>query len=208
MRALPHLKRRGYRYFCPGLQTGLHKADMCMDEGYWPYGLQTCYYDSLPDDPEFFAFAAMLARHQEDFLTGCTVYLRESDRNDIEKAAANAALQIRHGLRAGFYAEIVTHEQKFDGLSMSEWDGILARAGEMTAGLERIHAGHDEIGRYLKGKDGVWIAEADVTDGQLTCQVRGESDAPLRISVFGDEDGALVRDYREVEAFRGEAAVG
>ena len=208
VRALPHLKRRGYRYFCPGLQMGLHKADMCMDDGYWPYGLQTCYYDSLPDDPDFFAFAAMLARHQEDFLTGCTVYLKESDRNDIEKAASNAALQIRHGLRAGFYAEIVTHEQKFDGLSMAEWDQILARANEMTAGLEQIRTGHDEIGQYLKGKDGVWIARGNAADGRLRCRMRGSTETPLRLSVFRDADDGVTREYLPVDAFDGEIEIG
>ena len=137
MRALPFLKARGHRFFCPALQTGLHKADMCMLDGFHPYGLQTCYYDYLPDDHDFFAFAAMLARHQEDFLTGCTPYLRESERTDVEKAAGNAALQVRHGHRAGFYAEIVTHEQKFDAVTMEAWDRILTRADQMTGGLKR-----------------------------------------------------------------------
>ncbi|MEW6754998.1 MAG: hypothetical protein AB1505_29040 [Candidatus Latescibacterota bacterium] len=206
-RALPFLKARGYRYFCPALQTGLHKADMCLQDGFWPYGLQTCYYDYLPDDPDFFALAAMQARGHEDFLTGCTTYLRESERNDLEKAAQSAAAQIRHGLRAAFHAEIVTHEQKLDALSMAEWDQILGRVDQLSAGIERIHAGHDEIGAYLQGKDGVWIQAVQACGARLSCTLCGQSAVPLRLSVWRDEGEAVVREYVEVTAFAGETAV-
>jgi hypothetical protein len=207
-RALPYLKERGGRYFCPALQTGLHKADMHMGDGFRPYGLQTCYYDYLPDDPDFFAFAAMLARHQEDFLTGSTVYLRDSEHNDIEKSASNAALQIRHGLRGGFYAEIVTHEQKFDALSMEEWDRVLARTLEMTDGYEREFTGHDEIGDYLKGKDGVWIAQAETSEGEVRCRLEGKTETPLRLSVYRDADDGVTREYRTVEILDGSVEAG
>jgi hypothetical protein len=207
VKALPFLKERGYLYFCPALQTGLHKADMCMQDGFWPYDLQTCYYDYLPDDHHFFGFAAMLARHQEDFLTGCTAYLRENEMNDVEKAARSAAGQIRHGLRAGFTAEIVTHEQKFDVLSMEEWERILQRVDQLTEGYEKIHASHDEIGGYLKGKDGAWIAEAEVVGGRMRCRMAGETSSALRFSVFRDAGEEVVREYRAVEAFTGEVVV-
>ncbi len=208
VRALPFLKARGHRFFCPALQTGLHKADMCMQDGFHPYGLQTCYYDYLPDDHDFFAFAAMLARHQEDFLTGCTPYLRESERTDVEKAAGNAALQVRHGHRAGFYAEIVTHEQKFDAVTMEAWDRILTRADQMTGGFEKVHASHDEIGHYLKGKDGVRIAEATVEGDSVRCRLAGRTAVPLRLSVFRDEGESVAREYRAIDGFEGGAEVG
>ena len=207
VRALPFLKARGHRFFCPALQTGLHKADMCMEDGFRPYGLQTCYYDYLPDDPDFFVFAAMLARHSEDFLTGCTPYLRENESTDVEKAAGNAALQIRHGLRAGFYAEIVTHEQKFDAITMDEWDRILGRTREMTAGYEKIYASHDEIGHYLQGKDGTWLEQVSTDGTTARCTLAGRTTVPLRISVFRNEDDAVVREYREVDAFEERAVV-
>lgn len=207
VRALPFLKERGHRFFCPALQTGLHKADMCLQDGFWPYGLQTCYYDYLPDDHDFFAFAAMLARHQEDFLTGCTPYLRENERMDVEKAAGNAALQIRHGLRAGFYAEIVTHEQKFDAVSMDEWDRILDRTRAMTHAYEKIYASHDEIGRYLRGRDGVRIEEVSTDGAAVRCTLAGGTPVPLRFSVFRNEGDAIVREYRNVDAFEGRAAL-
>ena len=207
IRSLPFLKKRGHRFFCPALQTGLHKADMCMQDGFWPYGLQTCYYDYLPDDHDFFAFAAMLARHQEDFLTGCTPYLRENERTDVERAAGNAALQIRHGLRAGFYAEIVTHEQKFDALSMDEWDRILARTQALTDGYEKIYASHDEIGHYLQGKDGVRLERVSTDGAAMRYALAGRTSVPLRVSVFRNEGDGVVREYREVDAFDGRASI-
>lgn len=207
VRALPFLKERGHRFFCPALQTGLHKADMCLQDGFWPYGLQTCYYDYLPDDHDFFAFAAMLARHQEDFLTGCTPYLRENERTDVERAAGNAALQIRHGLRAGFYAEIVTHEQKFDAVSMDEWDRILARTQALTDGYEKIYASHDEIGHYLQGKDGVRLERVSTDGAAMRYALAGGTSVPLRISEFRNEGDAVVREFREVDAFEGRASV-
>ncbi len=208
VRALPFLKARGHRFFCPALQTGLHKADMCMQDGFRPYGLQTCYYDYLPDDPDFFAFAAMLARHSEDFLTGCTPYLRENERTDVEKAAGNAALQIRHGLRAGFYAEIVTHEQKFDAITMDEWDRILGRTREMTAGYEKIYASHDEIGHYLQGKEGTWIEQVSADSATARCTLAGRTSSPLRLSVFRNKDDSVEREYLEVNAFEHRVEVG
>lgn len=208
VRALPFLKERGHRFFCPALQTGLHKADMCMQDGFWPYGLQTCYYDYLPDDHGFFAFAAMLARHQEDFLTGCTPYLRENERTDVEKAAGNAALQIRHGLRAGFYAEIVTHEQKFDAVTMEEWDRILVRTQALTDGYEKIYASHDEIGHYLQGKDGVRFEQVSTDGAAARYTLAGRTSVPLRISLFRKEGDAVVREYADVDAFEGRAVVG
>ncbi|MSS70180.1 MAG: hypothetical protein EXS64_01695 [Candidatus Latescibacteria bacterium] len=208
VKSLPLWKARGHRFLCPTLQMGLHKADMCMLDGFWPYNLQTCYYDYVPDDHDFFAFAAMSARHQEDFLTGCTAYLKESERNDVEKAARNAARCIQNGLRGGFYAEVVTHEQKFDALSPGEWDQILRRAGELTEGYEKIHASHDEIGAYLKGKDGVWIREVHAEGGQLRATLAGKTETGLRLSVFRDEGDAVRREYRAVEAFEGHAEIG
>ena len=207
VRSLPFLKERGYRYFCPALQTGLHKADMSMDDGFRPYGLQTCYYDQLPDDPDFYTFAAMLARTQEDFLSGCTAYLGERERTDVEAAAANAAKQIQHGLRAGFHAEILTHEQKLDAVSMDEWEAILIRAGALSEPYEKIHAGHDEIGAYLRGRDGVSISASHVEGESARCTLQGTSDVPLKLSVFRDVDDGVEQEYREVDAFVAETEI-
>ena len=201
-------KQRGRIFFCPALQTGLHKADMCMLDGFWPFNLQSCYYDYLPDDHDFFGFAAFLARHQEDFLIGCTPNLGESARTDVEKAARNAASQVCHGLRGCFHAEIVTHEQKLDFISLSEWDQILSGAERLTSDFEKIPASHDHIGHYLKGKDGIWIQESTVDGNQIHCRLAGNTAAPLQLSVFRDDDDSVSREYRQVDAFTEKAKLG
>jgi hypothetical protein len=208
VKSLPFCKERGRVFFCPALQTGLRKADMCMLDGFWPFDVQTCYYDYLPDDREFFAFSALLSRHQEDFLMGCTPNLRESERTDVEKAARNAAMQISHGLRACFHAEILTHEQKFDVLTLDEWDRILHQAANQTQAYEKIFASHDQIAHYLKGKDGVWIRESHVEGSQVRCVLAGTTKTPLRLSFFHDEENSVSREYRSVDPFAGHAEIG
>ena len=102
----------------------------------------------------------------------------------------------------------MTHEQKFDALSMAEWDRVLARTLEMTDGYEREFTGHDEIGDYLKGKDGIWIEQAEASDGRLRCQLSGQTETPLRLSVYRDADDGVTREYRTVEAFDGSVEAG
>ena len=134
--------------------------------------------------------------------------MRENERTDVEKAAGNAALQIRHGLRAGFYAEVVTHEQKFDAVTMDEWDRILVRTRKLTDGYEKIYASHDEIGHYLQGKDGIWLEEVSTGDGALRCTLAGATSTPLRLSVFRNSGNSVVREYLEVGAFENRTEIG
>lgn len=201
--SLPYLKNRGRTYFCPALQTGLPKADMLYDDGFNPYNLQTCYYDYLPDDNDFYVFAAMQGRFKEDFLTGCTPYLSESSHTDVEKAAKNAAIQILNGLRSGFYAEILTHEQKLENITMDEWDRILDLVDSLTSNIEKIYKSHDDIGGYLKGKDGVWIDSLNIEEGKATLNLKGKTDVPLSISVFKEREGSIIREYKFIENFEG-----
>ena len=205
--ALPFLKERGRIFFNPALQHGLPKMDAFLDKGFWPYSLQTCYYDYLPDDDDFFAFGTTFTRGNEDFLSGCTVYLRESDKSDVEKAATSAADRIQKGLRAAFFGELITHEQKVGGLSIEEWGRVLTRTDELTRHVEKMHASHDDIGRYLKGKDGVHIAQAIVEGDQARCVLRGKTTVPLRLSIFRDEGDDIVREYKAVTSFEGESQI-
>lgn len=201
--SLPFCKKLGRVFFCPALQMGLHKADMSLIDGFWPFNLQTCYYDYLPDDPDFFGFASLLRRHQEDFLTGCTTNLRESDHTNVEKAAQNAATQITHGLRGCFYAEVLTHEQKLGELEMEDWDRILKVAANNTRSYEKIFAGHDQIGHYLKGKSGITLEKSWVDGTKLHCVLSGATQSPLRLSIFRNEENSVSREYVTIGAFTG-----
>jgi hypothetical protein len=198
--ALPYLKKRNRFFINPALQTGLLKADMCMADGYYPYNLQNRYYDYMPDDHDFFAFNSMLPRFSEDFLAGCTVNLMENPTNDTEKAAKGLANQIRRGLRDGFYTDAVTHEQKFEDLSLDEWEKILTRADELTADLDLHMASHDRIGQYLKDKDNLHLVEVTRKQGVLSAVLTGKTEAETCLSVFTGDD-EIERSYVRVPAF-------
>ena len=206
-KGLPFLKQRGRVFFCPMLQVGQHKTDMCLSDGYYPYNLQTCYYDYMPNDRDFFGMAGFWNRGQEDFLTGSTASLRESEHNDIEKAAQTGAKMIRHGLKGGFFAELATHEQKFEALSMPEWDAILKRVDELTGNVEKIYASHDRIARYLRAKTNTVMTGARIEGNNVICDLEGQTDTTLMLSVFEDEDEGVIRRYTDVETFRDNIAV-
>ena len=205
--ALPYLKARGRRFLCPALQVGLPKAEMCYADGYEPYGLQTCYYDYLPDDDDFFGFASMGPRFHEDFLSGSTTYLRESATFDAQRAAAAAESRIRQALGGGFFAELLTHEQKLDDVPLEEWGRLIDRIRESTADMETIPASHDRIGKYLRDKHDVRIEIASTHGQGIRCSLKGTCRHGLKLSVFTDEGDGVVRRYRTVDAFEGHAQV-
>ncbi|MDD5678752.1 MAG: hypothetical protein PHW60_12315 [Kiritimatiellae bacterium] len=198
VRALPFLKRTGRLFFNPALQTGLMKADHCIQDGFWPYNLQTRYYDYLPDDHDFYGFASVHGRYQEDFLAGNTVY--DNQVNDVEKAAETAADHIAAGLRCGFYGECITHEQRIAVLSLEEWEKLLARVGQRLEKFEKIFTGYDQIGQYLRARDGVWLGRSAVRDHRLQWTLSGQSSMPMQVSIFQDEGETVLREFKSVSA--------
>jgi hypothetical protein len=206
VQALPYLKERGRTFICLPMHVGERKEDQFLTEageGYWPYDTTQCFYDYLPDDNDFYIFSSFSGRSQMDFLTSATVLTQESPFNDTEKAAEQAVRQIRFGLNNGFYAELLTHEQKLGVLRLEEWEQILARAAEKTARDEKIISTHDDIGAYLKSKDQSWLARADCENNAVRYTLAGRAECPLRLSLFVDVDGGLERRYVEVPAFEG-----
>jgi hypothetical protein len=206
-RALPYLKERGRTLLCTGIHVGEHKADQFPEDGYWPYNSLRCFYDYLPDDNDFLIFGAFNERHLVDFLTGTTIWLREAPYNDLERAAERAAEQYRNGLGNGFFAEVLTHEQKLDVLTLDEWTQILDRTEEKVARFERIFASHDEIGDYIRSKDGTWLALADLEGEQVVCVLKGRAEHFLKLSLFEDADGGVERRFVAVPPFEGEKKV-
>jgi len=208
VRSLPLLKERGRTYINVPIHIGEHKADQFRSdpgEGYWPYDTVKCFYDYLPDDNDFYIFGSFAVRHLADFLTGATILLEESPRNDVEKAADQAVHHLERGLTNGFYGELVTHEHKLGVLSLGEWDRILDRALARVAPYDVILTDHDTIARYVKSKDESHLARVHRIDGGVTCRLEGEATEPLRLSLFRDVDYGVERSYVEVPAFDGQA---
>jgi hypothetical protein len=207
VRSLPHLKERGRTDLCTPIHIGEHRTDQFPSDGYWPYNSLQRYYERLPDDSDFYMFGSFIVRHLIDFLTGATIWLRESPKNDVEKAARQAADQIRRALQDGFFAEVLTHEQKFAALTLDEWDRILGRAGQMTARFEKISSDHDEIAGYLRARDACWLSRVDHVDTGATCLAAGGADRPLTLSLFVDVEGGVERRYLDLPAFEGQITV-
>ena len=210
VRSLPYLKQRRRTFIRTPTHVGVRRADQCLTDaggGYWPYDSTARFYDYLPDDNDFYIFGCFNVRHLADFLTGATLSLRESPFNDIEKAAERAASQLRNGLGDGFFADVLTHEQKLGVLTLQEWDRILARTAEKTSRFEKIFSQHDDIAAYLKSKDGTWLARIEGLNGGVRCALSGRAERPLRLSLFVDVDGGAERRYVDVLAFEGQIEV-
>jgi hypothetical protein len=200
---LPGLKKRGKMFLCPHHQTGLLKSEMSRDEGFWPYNSVDTYYDFLPDDPYFYIFMSSTERNDADFLTGCTPLLAEKRHVDIDKAVKRAQNQMRHGLKAGFYSEIITHEQKFDALGTTEWWEILKLAETAVAQYGMIKTDHDYIGRYLKIKDTTVIKHCEYKEGRIGLIIEACHEGELKIPVFLNEGEGCKKELRDIKLFPG-----
>ena len=207
VRALAHLKQRGRTVLCTPIHIGEHRVEQFPSEGYWPYNSLQRFYDRLPDDNDFYIFGSFNARHLADFLTGATIWLRESPFNDIEKAAEHVAEQVRRGLNDGFHGEVLTHEQKFAALTLEEWDRILGRTADKLSRHERIFSHHDDIAGYLRSRDGCWLARVGRAGGRACCLLSGRAERPLRLSLFVDVEGGVERRYLDIPAFEGQIEV-
>lgn len=205
VRALPFLKARDRTFLCTPIHVGEHKADQFPADGYWPFNSLRLFYDWLPDDNAFLIFGAFNERHLVDFLTGATEWLRESPCNDIEKASSRAAEQICTGLNNGFFADVLTHEQKLDVLSLDEWDRILSRTEEKVSHYERIFASHDEIAGYICDKDKSWISRAAGAAGTVEVSISGSVKVAIKLSVFTDLEEGVERRFLDIPAFKGES---
>jgi hypothetical protein len=117
--ALPYLKARGRTFVYSPYHLGQLKWERIFPN-WWPYGLNSLFYDHHPEDPDLYNVGASLPRHiiEPDVLTGCTTWAGDNPTNDMAKAAGRSAQAVRLALDSGFFAEMTTHEQKFAVLSL------------------------------------------------------------------------------------------
>lgn len=202
--ALPFLKARGKKFFNPARFTGLQKADQLATRALWPYGAMNSYYGFLPDDHDFFVFSASMgSRHTEDFLTGVTTWAGESLTTDPGKIASIAAQRMAVSFRSGFHCEIITHEQKFDSVSLSEWDNILAGIKSLSASYNPRLVGLDKVAQYIKGKYLTSIKKIIVNGNDIKCELEGESETPLEVSIFRNDGKSICCEYVSTGTFTG-----
>ena len=113
------------------------------------------------------------------------------------------ARRIRAGVRAGFFAEVLTHEQKLGVLSLEEWEQILDQGLRATARLERSFASHDEVGRYLRARRGVRLSAVRREGRRAGYELAGSSTVSLRLAIFRGDAESLERSWVDVPPFAG-----
>lgn len=204
---LPFLKERGIEFLISLLQTGIPKVDRCSEISVYPYDTEDACYDFQPEDNDFFTYISRPIKYPKDFLTGCTCNLHELEHNSVEKAAKRAAGRIIDGMRSALYSDLSTHEQKLNVLSLDEWEKILEGADRMTAKYEKIFATSEEIGEYLRNKRRTKINVISSDGVKVKLELEGITDAPLKISVFRDEEDSVIRDYVDISQFEGKIEV-
>lgn len=205
VRALPYLKARGRTFVYSMYHLGQLKAERLFPN-WWPYGLDSLFYDYMPDDPEIYNVGAGLPRHivEPDVLTGCTTWAGDHPTNDMVKAAQRASLPIRLALDSGFFAEVSTHEQKFGVLTLEEIDRWLTLLQQEVARYEVRFVGHEQAAEYTQARDESWIAAASTPDGKAVhVSLCGEARVPLELAVFENDGEGVIQRRESVPAFQG-----
>jgi hypothetical protein len=203
IRALPYLKASGRTFLYSTYNPGQLKWERLFPN-WWPYGLNSLFYDYFPEDPEVYNVGAGLPRHliAPDVLTGCTTWAGENSANDMEKAAGRSAHAVRLALDSGFFAEMGTHEQKFAVLTLDEIDRWLALLGQQITDYGPKLVGHELAATYTKARDESWLASAIVeASGKIRLSLEGAADLPQELAVFENEGQGVIRCWEAVPAF-------
>lgn len=209
VRVLPYLKARGRTFVYSTYHLGQVKWERLFPN-WWPYGLNSLFYDYVPEDPEMYNIGAMLPRHlvEPDVLTGCTTWAGDNPSNDMDKAAERAAGSVRLALDSGFFSEITTHEQKFGVLSLEEIERWLSLVAQRTERFDIRGVSHDEAAEYTRSRDESWIATASTPDGSSArLGMDGEASVDLELAVFENDGDAVVQRWESVPAFNGKVRI-
>jgi len=204
IKAIKYLKERNRMFFSPAHQPDVLKSDQSPQEGYWPYGLSTCCYDFLPDDHCFYLVGANIkkgrdrTKYSEDFFEGSTPMLKENSRVDIDKIAENIYFQLHEGVKAGFFGEARTHEQKFANVSLGQWETIVRSLKWKLRNLEYLPEKLGGIAAYLKQREGTYISEANVTNNSIEFHMESSSTFEDIISLFREYDGGVIREFHKI----------
>ena len=204
--ALPFFKRRGRNFINMIHHTGQVKWERLFPN-WWPYGLNSLFYDYIPEDPELYTVGAGLPRHliAPDVLTGCTLWGGENPSNDMAKAAEHSALPVHLALDSGFFAEISTHEQKFSVLSLDEFDRWMSLLNQEISLYKPRLVGHELAATYTRARDETWLSEVMRMERGF-CQITldGAPALPLELEVFENDGEDISQRWVPVPVFQGD----
>ena len=209
VRVLRHLKARGRTFIFSPYHLGQLKVERLFPN-WWPYGINSLFYDYVPEDPEIYNIGGGLPRHlmAHDVLTGCTTWAGESPVNDMEKAAERSAEAARLGLDSGFFTEFTTHEQKIGVLSLEEIERWMSSLDRKMERFDIRSVGHEQAAEYTKGRDETWIASASTLgEDQIEICLDGKSSVPLKLAVFEEDGESVGLRWEEIPIVEGSTRV-
>jgi hypothetical protein len=204
--ALPYFKERGRKFLNLTYSAGQVKWERLFPN-WWPYGLDSLFYDYIPEDPELYTLGAVLPRHlmSPDVLTGSTLCMGENSCNDMNKAAERAALSVRRALDSGFFAEITTHEQKFSVLSLEEIDHWLTLLDQEISHYQPRLVGHELVAKYSRARDETWLSEVIITEkDRYQVAMIGDPNTALELAIFENDGDEISMHWVPVPDFKGE----
>lgn len=194
--SLPFLLRRNQTFMMALIPFGVNWNARSYAWDPFPYGHQGFHYGPMEPDGRFWnVMAHHLGAYKTpdagmgpgEFLGNCTVFGGESARNDVEQAVDRAVEAIRVGISSGFFATLMTHEQRVAVLSPEEWRAIIAGIDERIGHLSPVYRSYDEIAMYCKDKARTRISSV-VRDGELRVQLEGTADHGQELSVYLERD--------------------
>ncbi|MEA2142322.1 MAG: hypothetical protein QOI64_752 [Solirubrobacteraceae bacterium] len=224
--AVPYLRERGIRFKMNILLPGERWTDPHIDWRPAPFGSMSYALDHLPGDlSDFFVVfnhhhsfdsARVYQDHEHfiyhrpggfgrqkwDFLNGL-VRGPDARAKDLAAVVDRIVEHTRLGLDALFFGGSISHSHFTRHLGTGEWEEILDRADARLAGVEQIPVSYDEIATYAEAKAGTRLTGARRDGDRLRLELEGSSARSLSLSVFDEQDGALVRREAPVEPFEG-----
>ncbi|MFD9669215.1 hypothetical protein ACFWAY_47965 [Rhodococcus sp. NPDC059968] len=230
--AIPFIRERGFRHKMNILLPGQRWTDPHTDWHPAPYGSMSYALDYLPGElSDFFAVfnhdpsfdsarvyttednihfnyhrRGGYGRQKWDFLNGL-VAGPEPENKDLVSAADRLAEHTQIGLDALFFGGSITHSHFTRHLAPGEMTRIIEQADSQLRGLEQIPASYDEIADYAEAHANTEVVGARSSSGTITVDLTGRSWRDLRLSVYDDIDGVLVRSESPLPAFDGTTTV-
>lgn len=224
--AIPFLKARGQDFTMSMLLPDRTHLDVHRDWKPSPYGHYGYSFDVLPEHPDFFMvrgdhISHRLHEYQDDdtyrikdiiklllltdFLWERTSFHNPGAPTDIQAAIDCGVKNLSLGLNNLSFGVITTHEYLIEKLAINEWELIISGIKESLAKYEVIPTSYDHIAEYLLNRNGVELCSAkyEAKTRSITCDFRGNSNMPLLIYIFTEEDDKILQYFEKIEPFSG-----
>jgi hypothetical protein len=127
--------------------------------------------------------------------------------NDVEAMAQRAADDVCRGIEAGFPGTFTTREVNLAALRGEELRDLVRRIHELVARHEPTGLGLSTAMVRLRDKATTKITSAQCVDGRIALELTGRCMGPTQICIIEDDDQAVRRRWRAVDAFEGRTSV-